>query len=94
MRLSGNDASVPTHARVAYDIRTFEALRETILELERLAADEKRIKDALVWLYRQEMQGTLPPDKREALAKFKQFMRTVPGQRQALEKRCDDLKSS
>lgn len=38
----GNDASVPTHARVAYDIRTFEALRETILELERLAADEKK----------------------------------------------------
>ncbi len=74
----GNDASVPTHIHVAYDMQTVDRLREVGHELERLQSDEKRIKDALVFLYKLEMNGKLPADKKEALEQFKTFIKDMP----------------
>jgi len=74
----GNEASVPTHIHVAYDMKTVDRLREVGHELERLHADEKRIKDAMVFLYKLEMNGKLPADKKEALDQFKVFIKDMP----------------
>ena len=74
----GNEASVPTHVHVAYDMKTVDRLREVGHELERLQADEKRIKDAMVFLYKLEMNGKLPADKKEALDQFKAFIKDMP----------------
>ena len=69
---------MPTHVHVAYDMKTVDRLREVGHELERLQADEKRIKDAMVFLYKLEMNGKLPADKKEALDQFKAFIKDMP----------------
>jgi uncharacterized protein len=88
----GNDASVTTHVHVAYDMELMERFREVTKELERLGADEKRVKDALVGLYRLEMNGKLPPDKKEILLRFKDFMNQLPSQKDSLRAELDQLK--
>jgi uncharacterized protein len=88
----GNEASVVTHVHVAYDMKLMERLREVTKELERLASDEKRVKDALVGLYRLEMNGKLPPDKKEVLVRFKDFMTQLPAQKDALKTEFEQLK--
>lgn len=90
----GNDAGVLTHVHVAYDMKTVERLREVTRELERLTGDEKRVKDAMVVLYRLEMNGKLPSDKKEVLQRFKQFTKELPAQREALQKEHDVLRIS
>jgi len=88
----GNDASVLTHVHVAYDMKLMERVREITKELERLGCDEKRVKDALVGLYRLEMNGQLPPDKKEVLLRFKDFMTQLPAQKDALKSEFEQLK--
>jgi uncharacterized protein (DUF342 family) len=87
----GNEASVVTHVH-RYDMKLMERLREVTKELERLGADEKRVKDALVSLYRLEMNGKLPPDKKEVLLRFKDFMTQLPPQKDALKAEFEQLK--
>lgn len=88
----GNEASVATHVHVAFDMKLMERMREVTKELERLASDEKRVKDALVALYRLEMNGQLPPDKKEVLVRFKDFVKELPAQKDALKSELEDLK--
>jgi uncharacterized protein len=88
----GNDASVVTHVHVAYDLKLMERMREVTKELERLGSDEKRVKEALVGLYRLEMNGKLPADKKEVLLRFKDFMTQLPPQKEALKTEFEQLK--
>jgi hypothetical protein len=88
----GNEASVVTHVHVAYDMKLMERLREVTKELERLSSDEKRVKDALVGLYRLEMNGRLPADKKEVLLRFKDFMTELPSQKDSLKSELEQLK--
>ncbi len=88
----GNDASVATHVHVAFDMQMMNRMREVTRELERLASDEKRVKDALVLLYRLELNGQLPSEKKEALLRFKDFMKELPTQKEALKNECDQLR--
>ena len=88
----GNEASVVTHVHVAYDMKLMERLREVTKEIERLGSDEKRVKDALVGLYRLEMNGKLPADKKEVLLRFKDFMTQLPPQKDALKTEFEQLK--
>lgn len=89
----GNSAGVPTHIRVAYDMKTVERLREVAHEIERISADEKRIKEAMVVLYKLELNGKLPPDKKQALDQFKAYMRDLPVLLDDLKREQDELKS-
>jgi len=88
----GNEASVVTHVHVAYDMKLMGRLREVTKELERLGGDEKRVKDALVGLYRLEMNGKLPPEKKEVLLRFKDFMTQLPSQKDSLKAELEQLK--
>ena len=88
----GNDASVPTHIHVAYDMKLMGRMREVLKELERLDSDEKRVKTALVTLYRLEMAGQLPADKKEILLQFKEFTKLLPSQREALKSEQEQLR--
>jgi uncharacterized protein (DUF342 family) len=88
----GNEAMVATHVHVAYDMKLMERFREVTKEIERLGADEKRVKDALVSLYRLEMNGKLPPDKKEVLVRFKDFMTQLPSQKDSLRAELEQLK--
>jgi uncharacterized protein len=88
----GNEASVPTHIHVAFDMKLMDRLRWITKELERLSSDEKRVKGALVALYRLEMNGQLPPDKKEVLLQFKEFMTQLPAQKDSLTNEFEDLK--
>lgn len=89
----GNEASVPTHIHVAYDMKTVDRLREVGQELERLHADEKRIKDAMVFLYKLEMSGKLPADKKGALDQFKTFIKDMPNLINELKQEQDQLRT-
>ncbi len=89
----GNDSSVPTHIHVAYDIKTVDRLREVGRELERLASDEKRIKEAMVLLYKLDMDGKLPVDKKEALAQFRAFIDDLPNLLAELKREQDELRA-
>ncbi len=89
----GNSAAVATHIRVAYDMKMVERLREISHEIERISADEKRIKEAMVVLYRLEIDGKLPPDKKQALEQFKLYIRDLPALLEELQKEQNELKS-
>ncbi len=88
----GNEASVPTHVHVGYDIKTVDRLREVGHELERLQTDEKRIKGAMVFLYKLEMNGKLPADKKEALDQFKVFIEDMPNLMNELKQEQEQLR--
>ncbi len=88
----GNRAGVATHIRVAYDMKTVERLREVGHELERLRGDERRIKEAMVVLYKLEMAGKLPPDKKQALDQFTLFIKDLPNLISELEDERESLK--
>jgi hypothetical protein len=88
----GSDAAVPTHVHVAYDMKTVERFRAVTKELERLANDEKRVKEAMVVMFRLELSGKLPADKKEILQRFKQFTKELPAQRDVLQMEQSDLK--
>ncbi|MGB5105537.1 MAG: FapA family protein [Candidatus Zixiibacteriota bacterium] len=89
----GNDASVPTHIHVAYDMKTVDRLREIGKELERLVSDEKRIKEAMVLLYKLDMDGKLPVDKKQALAQFRAFIDDMPNLVEELKREQEELRS-
>jgi uncharacterized protein len=89
----GNEAAVATHIHVAFDMKLMERLREVSKELERLASDEKRVKDALVVLYKLEMNNQLPADKKDVLLRFKDFMKQLPAQKESLKTEQEQLKA-
>lgn len=76
----GADAGTKTVLKVAYDTELMEKAKQVNEEIERLQCDEKRVKAALVDLYRLNMNGKLPPQKQAALKKLEEFKDGLPTQ--------------
>jgi uncharacterized protein (DUF342 family) len=81
----GADAGTRTILKVAYDTELMEKARRLQDEINRLRDDEKRIKAALVELYRLSMDGKLPPQKQAALKKLEEFKKSLPIQLRELD---------
>lgn len=74
----GSDAGTATHLTVAYDHKLMAKHTEVMKEIQRLIEDEPRIKEALVALYRLQMDGKITPEQKAALDKFEQFQKDLP----------------
>ncbi|MBD3217128.1 MAG: DUF342 domain-containing protein [candidate division Zixibacteria bacterium] len=76
----GADAGTSTVLKVAYDTKLMEQYRNVHSEIERLKEDEKRVKAALVDLYRLHMNNKLPPQKQAVMKKLEEFKESLPVQ--------------
>jgi uncharacterized protein (DUF342 family) len=74
----GSDAGTKTVLRVGYEKDIYEQRRVIRKEIDRLNADQERVKQALVSLYRIQVDGKLPPDKLVTLAKLKKLQEEIP----------------
>lgn len=74
----GSDAGTATLVRVAYDSELVDQHVATIKEIERLKDDSERIKEALVGLYRLQIDNKLSPQQEEVLKKFEGFQNDLP----------------
>lgn len=81
----GSDAGTITRITVAFDAELLRQYRDTTAEMERLNSDIDRVKDSLYNLYRIQMDGNLPPAKKQVLAKLEEFQKSVPGELAELE---------
>ena len=74
----GSEAGTRTELQVAYDAEMMMRYHSVIKEIQRIHEDSVRIKDALYVLYRLQVDGKLPPDKKAAMAKLEQFQKEAP----------------
>jgi uncharacterized protein len=81
----GADAGTSTILRVAYDKKLMKRAREVNDEIERLEADGKRVKTALVDLFRLKMDNKLPKAQEAVLKQLEGFKKNLPGQLAVLE---------
>ena len=82
----GTKAGTTTILNVMLDSDLIKKYKIVLEEVERLASDEVRIKEALVALYRLQMDNKLPPDKAQALKELEKFQADLPGNVANLEK--------
>jgi len=83
----GTKAGTTTILNVMLDSELIKKYKSVLDEIERLASDEVRIKEALVALYRLQMDNKLPPDKAQALKQLEKFQADLPGNVAKLNKR-------
>ncbi|MFH1374786.1 MAG: FapA family protein [bacterium] len=83
----GSEGGTPTVLTVAYDADLMRQYHKTIHEMERLDADQERVKEGLTGLYRLQMDGKLSDAKVAAIKQFEDFQRNVPDAIRELEKR-------
>ncbi len=81
----GSDAGTATHLTVAYDHNLMLKHSTIIKEMQRLADDDERIKEALISLYRLQMDGKMTPDQQAAMNKLEQFQKDLPGNLESLK---------
>jgi len=81
----GSDAGTATHLTVAYDHDLMTKYAQVTKEMQRLADDEERIKEALIALYRFQMDDKITPDQLAVMAKLEQFQKDLPGNIESLE---------
>ena len=74
----GTDAGTATMLTVAYDADMMRQYQEAVHEINRLEADEERVKESLISLYRLQMDGRLTPDQEAGLSKLEAFHKGVP----------------
>ena len=82
----GTKAGTTTVLHVMLDSELIKKYKIIIDEIERLGADEARIKEAMVALYRLQMDNKLTPDKAQVLKKFEKFQADLPGNIEHLKK--------
>lgn len=82
----GTKAGTATILNVLLDPQLIRKYHTTTAELERLVNDEKRIKDAMVALYRLQIDKKLTPDKEKILKQFETFQKELPANRESLLK--------
>jgi hypothetical protein len=87
----GSDAGTATHLTVAYDHKLMTKHNHITREMQRLADDEVRIKEALVSLYRLQMDRELNPKQKAAMAKLEQFKKDLPGNLASLQRQKEEL---
>jgi uncharacterized protein len=90
----GSTAGTLTNLTVAYDVELMTQYSEITKEMQRLKDDAPRVKEALYSLYRLQMEGKLPPEKKTVLDKFEVFLKELPGSLEELEKKRAVLEQS
>lgn len=80
----GADAGTRTILKVAFDAGLMKQAHAVASEVERLNADGKRVKEALVGLYKLKMAKQLPPAKEAVLKKLEEFKNNLPAQLEEL----------
>lgn len=75
----GAETGCATQLTVAFDPELMERYNCLIKEMQRIKEDGDRVKDALYGLYRLQIDGKLPPEKKAVLAKLEQFQKDLPG---------------
>jgi uncharacterized protein (DUF342 family) len=90
----GTDTGTRTNVYVAYDVELMARYRDTLKEIARLEADDKRISEALYSLYRQQVDGKLSPEKEAALQKLEAFRKDIPAGLESLDKRRQELEAA
>lgn len=87
----GSDAGTATILTVAYNHKLMTRHSDVIKELQRLVDDEERIKEALVSLYRLQMDGKMTSQQEAAMAKLEQFKKDFPENMANLKQQKADL---
>lgn len=90
----GSDTGTATLVRVAYDSELVKQHVETIQEIERLKGDSERIKEALIGLYRLQMDNKLSPPQTEVLSKFEEFQKDLPENLATQEKKKAEIEET
>ncbi len=81
--IAGTDAGTSTTLRVGYDLELIRQYHQVSEERARLTRDVERVKQTLYVLYREQMNGELPPAKADAVKQLEEFKASVP---EALER--------
>jgi len=81
----GSKTGTITTLNVLLDPELIKKYHETTAEIERLIADQKRIKEAMVTLYRLQIDKRLSPDKERVLKQFEKFRAELPGNLEKLQ---------
>lgn len=74
----GSEKGTQTQLHVAFDAGLIQQHQNVIKEIQRVKADAERVKEALQALIRLQVAGKLPPEKKEAIDKLRQFQRDLP----------------
>lgn len=81
----GNKAGTKTYLTVAYDHELMNRYYKIIKEIERLNDDAARIKEAMIGLYKLQIDNRLTPEQADALTKFEDFKKNHPATIEKLE---------
>jgi uncharacterized protein (DUF342 family) len=87
----GADAGTRTVLKVAYDANLMQQAHAMASEVERLNDDDKRVKQALVGLYKLKMANRLPPAKESVLKKLEEFKKSLPAQLEELAQQRQEI---
>lgn len=74
----GSNAGTKTYLTVAYDHELMKRYYEIDKEKERIAEDSKRIKEAMISLYKLQIDNRLTPEQVDVLKKFEEFKKNYP----------------
>jgi uncharacterized protein (DUF342 family) len=85
--LIGSDAGTKTVLWVAYDANLMREYHQAQHELDRIDADQKRVKESLYSLYKLQMDNKLNQQQTQALAKLEAFQKSVPEAKKGLEEK-------
>lgn len=83
----GSEAGTVTSLTVAFDAEAMRSFHEARHEISRLKADNERVKENLVQLYKLQMSGKLNAQQEAGLTKLEEFKNSVPDALAAVEKR-------
>lgn len=83
----GSEAGTVTSLTVAFDAEAMRLFHEARHEISRLKADDERVKENLIQLYKLQMSGKLNAQQEVGLAKLEEFKKSVPGALATVEKR-------
>ena len=83
----GSEAGTVTSLTVAFDAEAMRQYHEARHEISRLRADDERVKENLVQLYKLQMAGKLNNQQKAGLEKLEEFKNSVPAALETLEKK-------
>ena len=89
----GSDAGTMTHLYVAFDRELMHRHADIQSELNRLGSDGERVKEGMYALYKLELAGKLPPDKKQVLQKLTKFQEELPASLATLNKEKDEVEA-
>lgn len=83
----GSEAGTVTSLTVAFDAEAMRQYHEARHEISRLKADDERVKENLVQLYKLQMADKLNKHQQAGLKKLEEFKNSVPSVLETLEKK-------